>query len=143
MSENDELRETTEEDEVETSGGTVGAVEDEFAGDPELLQVPFPLIRLPDFICVLSNDRYAEMLSSARYCSISSGFEVDVGQAFFSEVTAVLGWVDDGESSSKAFGVALSNPCAVLRVFKELLTLGDIRGDRVTVAGLLLVPITA
>lgn len=81
------------------------------------------------------------MLNSARYCSISSGFEMDVGQAFFSEVIAILGWVDDGESSSGAFGVALSNPCAVLRDFKELLTLGGIRGDNVT--GSILEPITA
>ena len=83
------------------------------------------------------------MLSSARYCSISSGFEMDVGQALFSEVTAVLGWVDDGESSSGAFGAALSNPCAVLRVFKELLTLGGIRGDNATVIGPIFAPITA
>lgn|SRR5690242_11829513 len=83
------------------------------------------------------------MLSSARYCSISSGFEMDVGQAFFSEVKAVLGWVDDGESSSGAFAAALSSPCTVLRVFKELLTLDGIRGDNVTVTGPILAPITA
>lgn len=82
------------------------------------------------------------MLSSARYCSISSGFEMDVGQAFFSEVKAVLGWVDDGESSSGAFAAALSSPCTVLRVFKELLTLDGIRGDNVTVTGPILAPIT-
>jgi hypothetical protein len=68
---------------------------------------------------------------------------MDFGQALFSEVKAVLGWVDDGESSSGAIGAVLSNPCAVLRDFKELLTLGGIRGDNVTVTGSMLAPITA
>lgn len=53
------------------------------------------------------------------------------GQAFFSEDMAVLGCVDEGESSKRAFGVegpALTDPCAVLLIRNALFILA-IRGD--------------
>ncbi|KAI8601933.1 hypothetical protein EDD21DRAFT_353227 [Dissophora ornata] len=73
------------------------------------------------------------MLSSARYCSISSAFEMADGQAFFSEKIVALGWVEDGEYSTGAFGVGgpeLTVPGDELFILSPLFILA-IRGDGV------------